>query len=433
MQKITPQKTRASFKKVETDILRDATYNSPKNLTIVIKSLYEICSKYDGGHQHTTLISTILYNILNTINVHLMHTWHTFVDQPLFDEMTKLCLLDIFISHYDFQYVRRIISNIFREILSASHISYDDAYRIYDKIVSIYEHNYDPVSLQYGNSKIMRTNDRYNDEFIFLKLFKNKTLPLSEKNSLKILPYTNIIWTFSPFIEEYLTFTYKVLYEILRKHDINKYCEQQICNIRISTREYIDALISYAPRLLQAYIKNRTNADTREFMNALVKHGNIDALHTYMHNNSLQYTVDDLGSACRALHEKIVVEIVNSKVLPNDRCIKCISTVLHREECYHTSRLEIARNIIAIFIQCGYPIPANMLRRSLQITRNTSDTDMYAAFKYGINNIKMRYTDGEYYDGEYTDGEYTDGEYYDDHNYDSASASSSQDSCIDSD
>jgi len=359
MSKISAAKIRSRFKQIKIDIEKPETYDDPANLTTIINSIYEICNQVLP--RQTVLIPRILYDVLHAINMHLMDTWHTFIDQNLFDTMVKLFSLETIMEDYDFYDVRKIISCIFYEILTlASHISYDDAYQIYNRIANFTGCEYNLKTSSYIICKT-DTGDA------LLALFKNKKRPLSEQEALNVLRYPNILSSLHlhTAIKNYFTFSYNVSYEILKNHTaIVCHYKQQICDVM---------------------------SVTREFMDALIKYGDIAMLHIYMRNNSSPYTVDDLESACSTLNGEIITKIINDKVLPNERCI---SSLLQ-----HQSRNPyMVRNIIPIFIQCHYPVPENKMRQLLRITRDVSESDMHGIFKYGTNRIY--YADSECDDDE---------------------------------
>ena len=159
----------------------------------------------------------------------------------------------------------------------------------------------------------------------------------------------------------------------------------------MSTDEYFFALVDAQDRashkgLLQEYVSNRTrhNMDgIREFMRTLITYDYPELLHIYMRNNALQYTIDDLESACSETNKNVILEIVNNKILPNEKCVEYV--LQQFDECNSYRIYNSMCHIIAIFIHCGYTIPDHVLQRVLQNAQNMLTDDMHAIFKYGFD------------------------------------------------
>ena len=137
----------------------------------------------------------------------------------------------------------------------------------------------------------------------------------------------------------------------------------------MSSDEYVDMLVRIDHQeLLHTYIDDRIRNnmdDVRKFIHPLIAYTNgQEILRIYMRNNALQFTMDDLEFACSKLNASVVQEIVNSNILPNEKCIESVFQYVNAHNAYQYPKSVC--HIIAIFIHCGCTIPEHILRRVLR-------------------------------------------------------------------
>jgi len=142
---------------------------------------------------------------------------------------------------------------------------------------------------------------------IFTKLVQNKVLPLSESDTLHILEYNRIATVIVKEMPNCLTITNTILLTMIEK-------------------SYTTIISHYSHHIVNS--KSNTNADTNKFITALITYNNLELLRNYAYNHNYAYCISDLEFACDCIpmNLHIIFEIINSGVLPTNKCITTIAS-----------------------------------------------------------------------------------------------------------
>jgi len=258
------------------------------------------------------------------------------ITQDSLDALIRLLSLPIFYTCYlnssHGGHIINRISNLLRSILlCAPHLSYDNAYSVYDKLMHPFTYDHNAILVYDKKDDLLRAAD---PTHLYMTFFRNKTLPLSETDTLNILQYPCIADAAFKNMNDIFTITDTVLYTIISKSYQNMiyYFKKRI----IESTEYVD-----------------------EYMNSLFTFGDTELLDEYMSRHNIVYTIEHLVHACTLLDVNLVYHIMNNKILPDKDCVDAVlsnAEKLSKFEVYDDTRKmkEAMQAIMVGIVRCNY-------------------------------------------------------------------------------